>query len=177
MLFVACGCGQGGDWFPLEEGKSWTYQVQNGYRSFVERVEVGESMSVAGSRGFELRGPMGVSRLAWNGGVLWADRLSGATPVPPLPLLTSRADKDKLAWKGIIEFAGGKETAHGVLTQGPDRIKVGLREVPALKTRLLLVTVGGQVELLTWYVQGKGPVRQEQRNDGRLVVALAAVQE
>jgi len=174
-LALACvlgGCGGGSEWFPLEVGRSWTYTVRTGYVTYVESVRVERSLSVAGKKGYELAGPMGRSRVAWSSGVLRAESLPNARFDPPLPILIADGLAGKRTWSGSLESPEGRFEAKATLEQSPESIRVGVKRFDAVKTRVLLRYGGRRIEALTWYARDAGPVRQEQRTDGDLDVAM-----
>ncbi len=89
------GCGSRDNWQPLVVGKTWTYRVQAGFDHRIESIRVMRALSVASVEGFELAGPLGVSRIAWKHGTLVADSTVNARFLPAVPLLVPGADIGK----------------------------------------------------------------------------------
>ncbi len=168
---------------PLEAGRSWTYTFRTGFQTFVETVTVGAPVAVGDSRGRTLSGPMGTSRLAWRGDALVASRLAGTGFDPPVPLAVQTGAKEaSRAWHGRIEAFGISRSAHGALRLSRERIALAGVKVLAAKTELTLRAQGGgsgatTIEVTTWFRPGVGIVRQEQRTNRKLVVALALLDE
>jgi hypothetical protein len=161
--------------FPLAVGKTWTYSVRTGLVTHVEPVKVTRSLSVAGVSGYELSGPMGVSRVGWKDQELVADALANASFNPALPLLISGEERARRSWSGTMTVAGSGAASSAILVQEPETRQVGGKSVRAIKAVLTLKARGRTVEVITWYVAGTGPVMQEQRTDGRLDISLEAV--
>jgi hypothetical protein len=153
-------------------GREWTYSVRSGYSSRVETLRVHERLSVAGVSGWELAGPLGVIRVARKGSQIVAQRLAGADFDPPLPLLIDSAEAANLKWSGKLSHIDGVSKARAEISQTLSKAQFKGESVQALRTVLNLQTPKHRIEILTWYVAGLGPIRQEQRTDGRLDVAL-----
>jgi len=172
-----CGCGSQTGWFPMKVGRHWTYQVRAGFDRRVGAVKVLRPLPVASVDGFELAGPMGVSRLAWKHGTLLADSTVNAEFSPPLPLLVPSADLTKdprrvATWHGRVVSLGKERPGNAVLTEKTDKIEVGTQKVATILATVSLRTPSGQIELESWYQEGVGLVQQEQRTNGARIVQL-----
>lgn len=163
--------------WPLEVGRAWTYSVDTGLTTFVAKVRVQRRVPVGDALGYELTGTMGTSRVAWRGNELVASMLSQTRFNPPLRLAVAGAKGQaknpyKAAWKGNVEWFGKARSGVAVLQQSADRVRIGSAEVPATLSVVRLATDNRTVELSSWFVDGIGLVRQEQRTDGILDVRL-----
>ena len=151
-------------------GRSWSYMVGSGFGpSRVEEVKVLRRVPVDGVTGYELGGNMGQSRVAWKGGVLEAAQLPNATFNPPIPLVVGGKDKARTDWKGMIGAMGRGTQASAVLIQEPDKLELSGKTVNTTKATL---TINGseKTELVTWFQNGVGPIKQEQRTNNVLTV-------
>lgn len=158
-------------------GRSWTYSVDTGLTTFVATTKVERRVPVGGVMGYELRGTMGASRLAWDRRRLVASMLPHTRFNPPLPLAVAGAKGDakkpfRAAWRGNVEWFGKARPATATLEQVSDRVRIGSTEVPATLSTVRLTTEDRNVELQSWFVDGLGLVRQDQRTDGILDVRL-----
>ncbi|MEJ5170510.1 MAG: hypothetical protein WHU10_05945 [Fimbriimonadales bacterium] len=170
---VLCGCRSAERLWPLEVGRSWTYTVDTGLTTFVATTKVERRVAVGDAIGFELRGSMGVSRLAWRDRRLVASMLPHTRFNPPLVLVVAGEKRDpkkpyRTAWKGNVEWFGKARPAEALLVQYQDRVRIGSAEVPATLSTVRLTTEDRNVELQSWFVEGLGLVRQDQRTDGIL---------
>jgi len=184
---LGTGCTGPRGYFPLEVGKTWTYHVRAGLASTVDDVRVTRRMAVAGAAGCEVGGPLGLSRIAWRGGTLVADSLPNTRFDPPLPLLAPgdpatirEADgargrsprRPARSWSGRVETMGKTCAGSANLYQEEASVTLGARQYPALKATLRLVAGAHKIELVTWYVDGMGPLRQEQQTNGLQDVSM-----
>jgi hypothetical protein len=172
------GCGTRTEWFPMKLGNHWNYQVRAGFDRRVEPVKVLRALTVASTDGFELAGPLGVSRLAWKHGVLLAESTVNARFAPPLPLLIPGADLSKSApkqvaiWHGRVVTLGRERPGSAVITEQLEKIDVGSQKVSTILATVTLHTPSGKIELDSWYQEGVGLVQQEQRTNGVRIVQL-----
>lgn len=177
-LVFLCGCGNQSVWFPMKTGKHWTYQVRAGFDRRVAEVKVLRPLTVASLDGFELAGPLGVSRLAWSGGTLLAESTVNARFSPPLPILEPSVDLTKelpryvAKWHGRVIVLGKERPGSAVLTERTDKIDVGSRKVSTILAIVNLTIPNGKIELESWYEEGVGLVQQEQRTNGTRIVQL-----
>jgi hypothetical protein len=171
------GCAGSPDLFPLEVGRSWTFSVRTGYVTYVEPVAVEREIAVAGARGYELVGPLGTMRLAWRGRVLLGERFANLIAAPPLPLLVDSVGAETRSWRGSLHTLDGTKRAEATLRQEPQKVRVANRDFDGVMASLSIRMEGRAIELMTWYAPGVGPVRQEQRTDGRLDVAMELLRE
>lgn len=182
VLLIAgfgAGCGRTPSLMPLDQGRSWTYTFNAGsFQTFVEAVEVKGRVAVGSEQGAILTGPMGTSRLGWNGDTLLASRLANAGFSPPIPLAVESGGKAaKRKWHGTIEALGIPREAFATLSQTQERVAVG--GVKSFTTRSELVIQARAegrepttIEVSTWFRPGVGIIRQEQRTNRKLIVAL-----
>lgn len=172
---LASGCG-GGKEFPLSVGRSWSYMVHMDFSvNRVEEVKVLRKVPVAGVSGYELGGPMGQSRLAWKDGILVAQQLPNATFNPPIPLLVGGVEKATKDWKGMIGAVGKGTPAIATLIQEGDTQTFTGRPIRTTRSTLTIIAGPQKIELITWYQKGQGPIRQEQRTNDTLRVALESI--
>ena len=178
------GCGSRDDWFPMKVGKHWTYQVRAGFDRRVEPVKVLRPLAVASSAGFELTGPLGVSRLAWKKGILLAESTVSVQFIPPVPILVTGADLSKeknkskpveyrvATWHGRVIVIGKERPGSAVLTERNEVIDFGSRKVPTILATLSLKVGLNEIVLKSWFQQGVGLIQQEQRTNGARVIQL-----
>ncbi len=176
LAFLA-GCDGPQDYYPMEIGRARSYNVRTGFSTYVEAIVPRRVVSVAGIRGFEISSALGVSRLGWKDQTLYADRLANAGLNPPVPLLAPAKIGKVTSWSGTLSFPGGSEEATGTLTQAKSSVAIGGRKFSTIKTTLILDTPKRQIELDTDYAPGIGPVKQEQRTNGRFDLALELLAE
>lgn len=172
IAVVGAGCGpkdQG--MMPSKVGTQWTYTVRAGFQSYVEPVSVERHVSVAGVQGFELGGPLGQSRMAWREGRLVASRLGSARFDPPVPLLVP-GGKGPYEWKGTFGSLAGSGQATAILEQRTETVNLGARSLPCTRATLRVERGDETIELITWFSDGTGIVKQEQRTNGRQNLAL-----
>ena len=176
ILGMLCsGCGSDRTEFPLRVGQKWTYSVLTGLYTRVEDVSVAREVSVAGVEGYELAGPLGISRIAWKDGVLVADALANSQFEPELPLLVAGEESARRSWTGTLSAMGSKVAAKAEMVQSTENRQIGGKSVRARKVVITLRGEKNTVELITWYVADVGPLMQEQRTNGRLDVSLEAL--
>lgn len=160
------GCRSGGDTLmPLGTGKVWQYQVTSGLTTAVQTVKVTGPTSVGPFAGWSVRGDGAESRLAWDGGRLFAGCLAGTSYRPPLPLV----DADAKTWKGEADSGFGAKPMTATITNKKAKETVGSRP---MDVTLVDVKFSNGDEALTWFAPGIGIVRQEQRREDRLVAKL-----
>lgn len=171
MPFVLASCAANSSYFPSDVGLKWTYSVRTGFGAeHVEDVEVERRLSVAGTEGFEIGGPMGSSRLAWKRGVLWAERMANVAFSPPLPIFAE--DRRAMRWEGTLRTAFGLEKASALLEHDSDTLKPGGRVFETVAAKLTMQRPLGETILTTWFAEGVGIVRQDQRTRDELDLRL-----
>ena len=164
-------CSSGSSYMPSDTGTVWTYKIRTGFGAqHVADVSITKRISVTGTEGFEVAGPLGASRLAWKNGALWAQTFANAQVQPAIPLL--RLDRQSAQWKGALETTSGKERAAGRLSHGSEQHKLGGRDFEAVRTELVLTRPRSSTTLTTWFIEGIGIVKQEQRTNGELDLRL-----
>lgn len=127
---------------------------------------------MAEAPGWELTGPMGPSRLAWKNGKLWAEELAGTRYDPAVVLLDARSGEATATWSGLVSVGAKALPATARLEQVREEQTLAGRTYKTLRATLTLEFDEGRTELITWYSQGIGPLRQEQRDDGVLTHAI-----
>lgn len=173
ILVMASGCRGGSpNLMPLRAGAEWKYSIVGEFGKHVEELRVNREIGVAGTQGFEVSGPLGVSALAWKNDVLYADRLAGTSFSPPLPLLSQ--ENKTLDWKGTATWpVSGAIKAEASLQQEDEKLTVDAREFQTKKALLRVALADGTtVEVTTWYSAGVGIVRQEQRRGEKTEVRM-----
>lgn len=166
---LMAGCSGGSDWYPLEVGNEWTYSVRTGLAEFVEPVKVVSTAPAAGTKGFQLSGNLGTSRLAWKGKVLCASELPNLAVAPnssPFPLLVADDPTATRAWSGSVMLSGKTYPAVASLKQSKAKLSTPGRTWDTVLVTISLKVGDRNIEILTWYAKGHGPVRQEQRTNG-----------
>lgn len=156
----------------MKLGSRSTYTVRTGFGASVAPIRMSRALSVAGVPGYETEGPLGRSRLAWFGGELLAERFVGARFVPPITILVRNEKEAQRKWKGRFESPEGVHQAEARLEQSAAKFRIGSKQFDAVKTRLQVWWPGHRSEVLSWYADGTGLLRQEQRTDGELKVSL-----
>jgi hypothetical protein len=164
---------------PLAAGKKWTYHAHYGIQDQrVESVLATREVAVGDGDGFELSGPMGTSRLGWNGHTLVADEAANAFFSPSIPLLTDDG-RPPAPWAGQIRVNGHTYDAKSDLVQSPKPVKMTVSgqnfSTRAAKLTVYLLPNRGKIVLDSWFQPGVGLVQQEQRTNDDLVVQIQLV--
>jgi hypothetical protein len=154
------GCGTSRSLMPLSLNRKAVYRVHYGLISFDEPLMVSKEVAVAGQSGFELSGPMGVSRVAWRNQVLYADQAVNAWFQPSLPILTEGPPVKP--WHGRIVSMGMTHPASATLDLAEEKINIGGRDHNTQRATLKVKMDTARIDLVTWYEAGVGMVRQEQ---------------
>lgn len=157
---------------PLAVGRVWTFDVHGRRLGQVASMRVVRRLAVDGVEGYELAGPLGVSRLAWNGQRLVADCLCGTRYDPPIPLLDARLPSTPVAWRGAVQSPAASMPGQASLTHFAKDTMFGSRKTAAVETVLELQTGRRRMELDSWFVDGAGLVKQEERTDDVETVRL-----
>lgn len=182
-LLTLAGCqGPSTAPMPLAKGERWNYAVFAPPQRYFDELKVGDPISVAGASGFEVSSNMGVGRLGWKNGILYASQTANARFEPALPLYTPTVRPKPEPGKSEPE-----ENYRGTVTAGGETIRVTGRvfreeklqnviangvAYKAILCEAALVGGGRRFNLKTWFVSGIGIVQQEQRMNGRLLVQL-----
>lgn len=164
------GCAKHDELMPMKLGKTWTYTVRPGFGTLVEPVKAIRQVPVGDGLGYELAGPLGVSRMAWQGTRLITDMAGNARFVPPIPLLGA-GDKS-LDWRGWLETNGKKLPAKASLTEASAKLSLAGRDFSGTRSTLKVKTPAGELVLDTWFAPGVGVVQQEQRTNDKLDLQL-----
>jgi hypothetical protein len=170
---VALGCGDAHPLMPLEPGSATTYVARFGFDARVEPIRIGRRISVAGVEGYELTGPLGVSRLGWREDVLYADQAANAWFSPSLPMLAE--DEKPRSWHGRLTAMGRTQPASAKLEHRKAKVEIGSRKIQATLAVLTVKLPTGVLELESWYAPGIGLVQQEQRTNGNRLIQLQMV--
>ncbi len=173
LLPLVVGCSKQPELMPMKIGSQTSYVVRYGLDSKVEPVKVVREVPIAGVTGYELAGPLGVSRLAWKDGVLLAAATTNARFDPPIPLLA--VDGKDRTWSGTVESLGKKQAATATLVHKSEKIELISKKVDTTLSTLTLSLPKGTVELSSWFQSGVGLVQQEQRTGPVVVVRLEMV--
>lgn len=167
------GCSGSPRLAPLAVGDHWDYRFRRGIERDVASIRVTREVPMVGGRGWETKGPMGVSRLGYRGNDLVADELGGAFLTPPLPLGIPVKSHDQ--WRGWVTSAAGRLPAKATIAATEAKLSVGGRLRTLNRTVVTLRTGNHTVELTTLYAPGDGIVEQEQRTDDKLDLVLERV--
>lgn len=163
---------------PLDVGHSWRYLAKAGFDTYDTNLEVSKAVPVAGTQGVELTSDLGACRLAWVGDALVADRLVNAQFSPSLPIVYSTDETFDRPWKGFITFVERTMKATATQSQSVDNdLTFEGRKLKSIRSVVKLQAEGHTLELITWFSDGVGIVRQEQRTDGELVMKLELLKE
>ncbi|MBX7133099.1 MAG: hypothetical protein K1X67_10525 [Fimbriimonadaceae bacterium] len=157
---------------PLAVGSKWTYSVRAGFLSRVEDLKVLRTISVADVEGYELTGPMGNSRVAWKGGNFLVEDLPGTRLSPALPILIGESDKASRRWSGIAKTLSGAKEATADIVQAKDTVTIGGQTYETRRSEVVLRGLGSPITLTTWFHEGIGMLRQEQRVGDQLVRSM-----
>jgi hypothetical protein len=151
---------------PLREGTVWTYAVERDFDSSVAEWKVVGRAAVGSESGYEIRSPLGSSRLAWQGDRLVASQLAGTRYDPPMPLLAP----DGTPWSGTVHGTGRAGRARASVARETATEETDGRKRSVTVSTVTIKADGWEAQVTTWFVAGVGAVRQEQRTDGRLDV-------
>lgn len=170
VLIAVCGCQKNDD--PFEVGTSWLYNIDDGVHHYQTHIRVSRNLTVFNNKGFELSGPMGVSRLVILNDICYASQLSGSTFDPPLPIFKLApigGPEDKIVkvqdWEGRLIFLKDSQSARATLTQSWRKdIHNGVK-VRAYFATLELRTARRMLQLRTEFIPAVGIKAQEQRTD------------
>jgi hypothetical protein len=168
---VLLGCGAS-SYMPLEKGREWKYLISTPSGSSVASMTVVEKIRVGLTMGWKISGDKGENRLAWSGAELVASELSAAQFDPPITLLKANSESETWHWEGVCRSRGFEAKATADCDQKADKIKIAGSDRVCLLSVLRLRFRDSIIELRTWFQSGVGVVRQEQRMDGKLMVAL-----
>jgi hypothetical protein len=167
---LLAGCSGEPDLMPMKVGTSITYVVTHGLQRYVEPVKVTGTVPILGRTGYELSGPMGVSRFVWKDGVLYASQASNARFNPPIPLVASDGKIRK--WSGKLEALDSVTDATAEMVQKADKLSLGPNQINTTMSVLTVTMSRGSIELTTWFQAGVGIVQQEQRTGPELVLRM-----
>lgn len=162
-LVVLAGCGADDRLMPLRVGNEWSYDVKTGLPESVAALKVTREVPVAGTTGYELDSPMGISRMAWKGETLIASVLGNSRFSPPLSLLNSIEERQTTKWDGRMYSHGKTYEYKASLSQEPTPLTREGRKYQAVMTTLLLRLPDRELEIQTWYAPGYGILNQVQR--------------
>lgn len=173
LVLALAGCGSDSTaYFPLQKGNGWTYQIRGQVLRVVQPVSIIDTVSIQGSPGWRLRGPMGENRLAWIGSSLVASKLGGVLYDPPITILNPAALNDKIPWKGTMTIAGKSTLADAELAQSPSKYTISSVQYTAIRTTLIVRTPGKVITTDSVYASGLGLVSQEERLNGKFTAMI-----
>ena len=159
LLLLGCGSSTQ-DYFPLAEGNVWNYVVSlDGDVAYQELKVVGRT-AVGPHRGWLLESDMGDSRLAWDGEMLLAAEMAGVRYSPPIPIYAPDGER----WSGVVRTAGARHKATASIATSKENVDVAGRTHQTVKCVLTLDSADGQIQLTTWFFEGLGILKQEQRS-------------
>lgn len=159
---------------PLQAGTATTYVAHFGLNEMrVEPIRVGRRISVAGVTGYELTGNLGVARLGWRDGVLYADQTANGWFSPSLPVLAE--DEKNRSWHGRVRVMDRMLPGSATLEHHSRTVEIGSRKLKTTQAVVTLKLPAGTIELESWYAPGIGLVQQEQRTNGKRVLQLQMV--
>ena len=171
MLLV--GCGSSDRLVPLSVGKKWDYNFRWGVAQETGTLEVVREVPVANATGWELRSPMGVLRLGYEGDKLVADQLADAFFVPSLPI--GLPVGHKAVWRGWMTSHAGRKAARAVISSDSTKSKVSGRDRTVTQTTVVMNSEGVETTLTTSFAPGDGIVDQEQVNGGMVALSVKRV--
>ena len=172
LTALLAGCGDRTAWMPLKAGNAWSYLARTSLSERVINMRAGRDIAVDGVRGREVSGELGATTYAWKGSQLVMQNLPTGRAEPALPLIDLVSKDQMVKWKGKVTSLGRMLPAEATLSQTNEKTKIGTRTWDTLRSTVALKIGGKQVELVTWFVQGIGIVRQEQRSEGEFVLSL-----
>ena len=159
LLLLGCG-GTPQDYFPLADGNVWNYVVSlDGDVAYQELRVVGRT-AVGPHNGWLLESDMGDSRLAWDGETLLASEMAGVRYSPPIPIYA----RDGARWSGVVRSAGARREATATVETSNEELTLQGRPHQTVRCVVTLDSGDRQVELTTWFFEGLGILRQEQRS-------------
>lgn len=176
VAIAVSGCRAEKALMPLEPGQRKTYSVRTRYVTYVDTMRVVGPVSIDGTTGVDVVGRMGFVRIGWRRNELIAERLHGTRADPPIVLAVAGSEGAEREWNGTVVVNGQSRSIQGRLVQQPERVQVGTRTLPGVRSEVTLRPAGGPPIVLTsWFVPGRGLVRQEQRTGGELDFRLDLV--
>ena len=128
-------------------------------------MRVSRRVAVDDVAGYELTGPLGTARLAWHGPRLVAETLCGTTYDPPIPLLDARLPQTPVVWSGTVMAPSTASDAKATLIHVATDTMFASRKTEAVETVLKLQAGRQLIELDSWFVDGVGLVKQEERTN------------
>ncbi len=166
LLFLAAcfGCGKPDRLFPMQVGNEWTYNVKTTLAEFVTKISISRRVPVAGVEGYELTSPMGVSRLAWKGDVLYASALSGTRFNPPLPILNAAEEKHSFRVQNLRMYSAG--VTYDVDATVEQEAQAHTRDGQKYRATITVTTLrlkDREIQIKSIYKPGIGLVEQVQR--------------
>ena len=161
LALLVFGCGGGEDrYLELHKGAKWTYVVSMDGDEVIQEITVRGRAPVGEYSGWLVDSAMGQSRLAWDGGTLYAAELAGTTYSPPIPLFANKPT----TWSGVVSTSKSSTKGSADLSRKNENLVQGGKTYATAKTTLTLKTGKDTVELTTWFYQDLGILRQEQRS-------------
>lgn len=157
------GCGRGPDLMPMEVGRRWQFAVSTQFQQYLADMTVSREASVAGHKGFVLLGATGECRLAWVNGRLLAERISNTRFEPPIPLVVQSEDRERVAWKGVVQGNWGRFEATASLNQVMTEKEISGSKTRVAKSDLVILnSKGPSIRLETLFEPNVGIAQQQQ---------------
>lgn len=163
-------------WFPLEINKEWTYIVHAPFGGRVYKAKVVGKNRVGVMEGYKISGIGGELLAAWSGNELVASQISGVRFHQPITLLKPYTEHTTWTYKGMCTNRSIPTEANLQMVQKPEILKSPSAEKQTLKVTLTGTIGSTPIELITWFAKGKGIIRQEQRENGKLMVWLELIE-
>ena len=175
LAFFVTGCGgpESREPLPMHVGKTWTYEMRIGMSKRVEAIKIVRIVPIAGVAGYELKGPLGMSHLAWKGAQLLSDMGAHARLNPPLPILDLQ--KSKTTWHGRVTTVSQPGAANASIARTEESLVWNTRRVVTTKSTVDLRLPDKEITLETWFLPGVGIVKQEQRTGVRLDSSIVLI--
>lgn len=159
LLLVGCGSNTQ-DNFPLAEGNEWNYVVRLDGDIAYQQIRVVGRSAVGPHNGWLLESDMGDSRLAWDGDTLLAAEMAGVRYTPPIPIFAP----DGESWSGVVRTAEDEYEATATMETSRKKLDVAGRPHQTVMCVLTLDAGEEPIQLTTWFFEGLGILRQEQRS-------------
>lgn len=183
VFFILCfsllctSCKSAQDWMPLVTGKTWRYVAKTPLRSGTYRVRVTGETRVGLVRGYLLASESGNTKMAWSRNSLVVSQIGGIEFYPPLTLLKPLEGKTSWTYTGTIKTPFAEESSRIRISQEPAELTIGGISHPTILVTLTMFFQNQNIEWKTWFAEGRGILRQEQRNNGRFALSLELIRE
>lgn len=175
FAIAALGCDgpQSHEPMAMKLDQAWTYEMRVGMSKRVEPIKVIRLVPVGGVAGFELKGPLGMSHLAWKGTQLLSDMGAHARLYPPLPILDLK--RKRTTWHGRVTTVSSPAPANAAIERTEETLVWNTRKVPTIRSTVNLHLPDKDITLDTWFMDGVGIIKQEQRTGVRLDTSILLI--